>query len=168
MIYRQGNLNDLKNLKNLALLSWTQYKKDLQPKYWNELHTTLTNENTYQKLLEQSYCLVCESEATEIIGMAYLVPNGNPTDIYHTEWSYIRFVSVHPEYEGQGIGRKLTEKCIEYAKKNSEQTVALHTSEIMNKARRLYENLGFKVLKEIEPRLGIKYWLYLLELDEAI
>ena len=30
----------------------------------------------------------------------------------------------------------------------------------------LYEKIGFKILKELEPRLGVKYWLYTLELNE--
>lgn len=55
--------------------------------------------------------------------------------------------------------------CIEVAKKNNEQIMALHTSEIMESARHIYEKLGFKILKEIEPRLGVRYWLYTFDLS---
>lgn len=166
MTIRQGSIHDVNGLKNLAIQSWTPYKEVLLPKYWKELNNILTNEITYLNLLKQSNCILCESDEKEIIGMAFLVPKGNPTDIYDEKWSYIRFLSVLPEFGGKGIGRKLTEKCIEYAKENKEQIVALHTSEIMGKAIRLYENLGFKILREIDPRLGKRYWLYLLELNE--
>jgi len=44
--------------------------------------------------------------------------------------------------------------------------MALHTSEMMRSARHIYEKIGFNILKEIEPRLGVKYWLYTLELNE--
>jgi len=93
------------------------------------------------------------------------VPNGNPTDIYLTEWCYIRFVSVDPDFRGKGIGKKLTNLCIEKAKENGEQTIALHTSELMDDARHIYESLGFEIVKEIAPRLGKRYWLYKLELN---
>ena len=96
--------------------------------------------------------------------MAFLVPHGNPTEIYDENWCYIRFVSVDPEFGGKGIGRQLTENCIQIAIDNKEQTIALHTSEMMNTARHIYESLGFKILKEIEPRLGKKYWLYTLDI----
>jgi ribosomal protein S18 acetylase RimI-like enzyme len=76
-------------------------------------------------------------------------------------------VSVHPEHSGKGIGRRLTEKCIEMAKSNHEKMIALHTSEMMNKARHIYESLGFTILRELEPRLGKKYWLYTLSLDSS-
>lgn len=76
----------------------------------------------------------------------------------------IRFVSVHPEFSGKVIGRQLTEKCIEIAKNTNEQIITLHTSEMMHKARHIYESLGFTILRELEPRLGKRYWLYTLSI----
>jgi ribosomal protein S18 acetylase RimI-like enzyme len=96
--------------------------------------------------------------------MAFLVSKGNPTDIYEEEWSYVRFVTVDPDFGGQGIGRKLTTMCIAAARQNGEKTIALHTSELMGKARHIYETLGFEILKEIDQRLGKRYWLYKLDL----
>jgi ribosomal protein S18 acetylase RimI-like enzyme len=157
MKYRKGNINDLEQLKGLAIKAWGQFQSDLTTENWQKLHDNLNSDETYLGLLRKSYCLICENDEEEIIGMAFLVPKGNPTEIYDHEWCYIRLVSVHPDYGGRGIGRQLTEKCIEVAKNNKEQTIALHTSEIMNKARHIYESLGFKVFREIEPRLGKKY-----------
>ena len=57
--------------------------------------------------------------------------------------------------------------CIENAEKNNEQIIALHTSEFMNKARHIYEKIGFKVIKELAPRYGKKYWLYLLDIKNS-
>ena len=164
MIYRQGTIDDVEQLRRLALKSWGPFQKDLTPENWHKLVNNLYSEETFLALLEKSYGLVCENPDKEVIGMAFLVPSGNPTEIFPPEWCYIRFVSVNPEFGGRGIGRQLTEKCIEVAKGKKEQTVALHTSEIMSKARRLYERLGFTVVREIEPRLGKRYWLYKLEI----
>ncbi len=164
MTYRQGNIGDVEQLRLLGLKSWEQYRNDLTPENWQKLLSNLSRKETYLELLEKSYCIVCENADGEIIGMAFLVPSGNPTEIYQPEWCYIRFVSVYPEYSGKGIGRQLTEKCIEIAKSNKEQTIALHTSEIMKKARHIYERLGFTVLREIESRLGKRYWLYTLDI----
>ena len=166
MNFRKGNKNDLEQLKELGVKSWTQFKDELTNDNWNELHKSLNSYETYNELLEKSECIICENDASEIIGMAFLIPNGNPTEIYDEKWCHLRFVSVSPEFRGENIGGILTRICIEIARKNNEQTMALHTSEIMKSARHIYEKIGFKILKEIEPRLGIKYWLYTLELDE--
>jgi ribosomal protein S18 acetylase RimI-like enzyme len=164
MTYRQGETNDLEQLKQLALESWQPYQFELTEENWQRLFNNLGSTDTYLPLLETSYCLVCENRNREIIGMAFLVPSGTPTEIYDADWASIRFVSVHPDFGGQGIGRQLTERCIEIAKMNNERTIALHTSEMMHKARHIYESLGFTILKEIEPRLGKRYWLYTLNL----
>ncbi len=164
MKYRQGNRNDLAGLKQLAINAWTQFQKKLTNENWQILSNNISNEKTFTDLLEISHCFVCENDKCEIIGMAFLVSSGNPIDVFEKEWAYIRFVSVNPNYGGQGIGRKLTEMCIDLAKKNNEKIIALHTSEMMNTARHIYESYGFKILKEIDTRLGKKYWIYTLHI----
>ena len=161
--YRQGSIDDLGNLKNLAIKSWGQYQGELTGENWIKLYNSITDDKTYTELLNKSNCIVCTGQ-DKIIGMAFLVPSGNPTDICDKEWSYIRFVSVDPEFAGKGIGRKLMIMCIERARKNGENIIALHTSELMDKARHLYEALGFTILKEINQRYGKRYWLYKLDL----
>ncbi len=100
-----------------------------------------------------------------IVGAAYLIPHNNPTKIFKKEWAYLRMVAVNPNYQGQGIAKALTKNCIDFARKNNETTIALHTSEFMDAARHIYENIGFKVRQEIPPLFGKKYWLYTLDLS---
>jgi ribosomal protein S18 acetylase RimI-like enzyme len=63
-----------------------------------------------------------------------------------------------------GIATALTKMCIDRARALNEKTIALHTSEMMDAARHIYEKIGFTILQEIPPRLGKKYWLYTMEL----
>ena len=162
--FRKGNFDDLGSLKELAIKSWKQFQPLLSEEHWKTLYESLQDDKTYIDLLEMSECIVCTTDQQKIIGMAFLVSSGNPTEIYDKDWSYIRFVSVAPEFSGQGIGRKLTEICIEKAKANQEKAIALHTSEQMDKARHIYETSGFRLLREIDRRLGKRYWLYKLDL----
>lgn len=163
MTYRDGIVTDATQLKDLALASYGQFQNVLTEKNWDQLRTHLTREDLFPGLLEIAKCFVCENE-NEIIGMAFLVPKGNPTEIFEAGWSYIRMVGVHPDFAGHGIGKELTQRCIDFAKRSGENTVALHTSEFMNAARHVYELLGFKQIKELEPRYEKRYWLYKLEL----
>src|SRR5438105_6558724 len=116
MTYRKGNINDLSSLKKLALKSWGKFQHELTPANWQKLKGSLADDKTYTELLAKSYCLVCVNDVAEIIGMSFLVPHGNPTEIYKGSWCYLRFVTVDPNYSGQGIGKELTNKCIQYAK----------------------------------------------------
>ena len=166
MHFRAGTIKDLQQLKELGLKSWSQFKQELEAAYWKELHQSLESDETYLELLAKSECMVCENDAGAIIGMAFLVGKGNPDEIYDAQWCHLRFVSVDPAYRGNGIGKEITRLCIERALRNNEQVMALHTSEIMNRARHIYEQFGFTILRELPPRLGIRYWLYTLPLSQ--
>jgi ribosomal protein S18 acetylase RimI-like enzyme len=162
-IYRTGTSSDIQHLKELGLIAYGQFKDILAEGHWNKMTTFLAGENLYSELLQKSKCFVCDT-GNKIVGMAYLIPAGNPTDIFDHNWSYIRMVGVHPDFGGKGIGKKLTQLCIDFARESNEKTVALHTSEFMDAARHIYESLGFKQVKQLDQRYGKKYWLYLLEL----
>ncbi|MBE9463999.1 GNAT family N-acetyltransferase [Dyadobacter subterraneus] len=160
---KEANHSDLHELRNLGLISFGQFKDILTPENWEKLRKSLADENTYLNLLNQSKAFIYLSDK-KIVGVAYFIANGNPTEIYLPDWCYVRMVGVHPDFSGRGIGRKLMQHCITHAKKTGEKTIALHTSEFMDAARHIYEKLGFIRLREIEPRFGKKYWIYTLEL----
>lgn len=162
--YRRGTIKDLKKLQQVGINSYGQFQDVLTEENWNKLYTSLSSESFYTDLLSVSTCFVCE-KGVEITGMAYLIPNGNPTELFDKDWSYIRMVGVHTDHAGKGIGKKLTQMCIDHAKETGEKIIALHTSEFMDAARHIYENLGFKKTKDLAPRLGKKYWLYQLDLE---
>jgi ribosomal protein S18 acetylase RimI-like enzyme len=105
------------------------------------------------------HSFVCE-ENGQLLGMAYLVPGGNPTKVYTADTSYIRMVGVDPKAGGKGIAQTLTKLCIEKAKETGETKISLHSAEIMYDARHIYEKLGFKKIRLLDEHYGLKYWLY--------
>jgi ribosomal protein S18 acetylase RimI-like enzyme len=163
LIYRSASNDDKKQLIRLGVSSYGQYDPQLSVESAERMRTNIRNETTWDGILSVAKGFVCETE-NKIIGMAFIIPSGNPWDIFETAWSYIRMVGVDPDHQGKGIAKVLTAMCIEHAKKNNEKTIALHTSEMMNAARHIYEGLGFKILREIPPRFDKRYWIYTLDL----
>lgn len=157
-------MNDVDQLHDLGIISYRQFQNALTPDNWKIFNDNLQDRQRFVDILKIARCFVC-LDNNKIIGVAYLIPSGNPTDLFKPEWSYIRMVGVNPTYRGQGIAKTLTQMCIDFARQNKEQTIALHTSEFMDAARHIYESLGFKVHKEIQPLFGKKYWLYTLDLN---
>ncbi len=162
--YRIGTINDLDQLQELSIIANGQFQSALTPDNWEIFNGNLQDKQKLIDLLKIANCFVC-IENDKIIGVAYLIPSGNPTELFKSDWSYIRKVAVNPKNRGQGIAKSLTQMCIDFAKQNNEKTIALHTSEFMDAARHIYESIGFKVLKEIPPIFGKKYWLYTLYLN---
>ncbi|MFM9946019.1 MAG: GNAT family N-acetyltransferase [Bacteroidia bacterium] len=160
--YRKTNITDLKAVQELTLMAYGQYKDILSKENWEKWETNFNDDNTFKDLFEIATCFVCQFN-NEIIGTAFLVMHGNPHKLFQTDWAYIRFVGVNSNFEGQGIGRKLTQICIDQAKETGEKIIALHTSEFQNAARHIYESLGFVKQREFES-FGKKYWVFTLDL----
>jgi ribosomal protein S18 acetylase RimI-like enzyme len=57
--------------------------------------------------------------------------------------SGIRLLGADPKESGRGIGRALTNMCIELAQEKAHSQVILHTTVVMKVAWALYEKLGF-------------------------
>lgn len=160
--YRTADESDLAQLQALGLLAYGQYKSIITQENWDKWEAAFKNDDTFLDLLKIATCFVCEVDDV-IIGMAFFVPNGHPFLYFPAEWSYLRYIAVHPNYNGKGIGKKLTEHCIKAAKSKDEKTLALHTSEFQNAARHIYEQLGFIKQRELEPVFGKIFYIYTIE-----
>ncbi len=162
--YRQGSMADLPQLLQLSIDAYSEFEQVLSADNWADFSGKLSDADSLRELMGKATTFVCE-DGDRIAGVAYFMPNGNPSNIYQGDWCYIRKVGVHPEYRGYGIARRLTEMCIAHARQTKEHTIALHTSEFMDAARHIYESLGFVVLREIDPIFGKRYWLYQLDIS---
>ena len=63
---------------------------------------------------------------------------------------YIDTFAVLPNYQGQGIGKKLLEFAIDKVVKQDRKTLGLLVDNDNPAAKRLYERLGFNVVNEVE------------------
>lgn len=71
-----------------------------------------------------------------------------------TATSGIRLLGVAPHARGMGVGRALTEACIERARAHGHARVVLHTTEAMQVAWGMYERLGFRRAPELDFMQG--------------
>src|SRR5688500_722086 len=127
LTYRTATENDFAQLKALGNLSYAQFKNVLSEDGWRKMHFNLNDDEAILQLIRISTVFSCFSNG-KMVGMAYFIPSGNPWRFYEKEWSYIRMIGVDPEFRGMGIGKKLTEMCVDEAKRRHEKIVMLHTS----------------------------------------
>ncbi|WP_298829231.1 N-acetyltransferase [uncultured Piscinibacter sp.] len=62
----------------------------------------------------------------------------------------IRLLAVDPACRGGGVGRRLTQACIDLARADGQGQVILHTTRAMQVAWGLYERLGFVRAEELD------------------
>jgi GNAT superfamily N-acetyltransferase len=81
--------------------------------------------------------------------------------------SGIRLLGVDPKQGGRGIGRLLTNKCIQLARDKGHSQVILHTTVVMKAAWALYEKLGFARTPSLDlEQYGAKILGFSLQLGE--
>lgn len=81
-----------------------------------------------------------EPESGEIVGMATLVLYRVPTGLR----GYIEDIIVDEKARGHGLGRALTQACLDHAQRMGVPQVGLTSNPARQEANRLYQKMGFE------------------------
>ena len=85
-------------------------------------------------------CWIAERER-ERLGCVFLVKHSD-------EEARLRLLLVEPDARGLGLGKRLVEECVAFARATGYKKLGLWTNSVLDAARHIYQQQGFKVVKE--------------------
>ncbi len=140
MIIRDARPEELDEVAQVLKKSYIQYQANMPSNRWQMYLEDIVD---VRSRLPESQLIVAELNG-KIAGTVTLYPDAHSAEIIWPEkWAGVRLLGVDPRYRGHGIGQPLMEECLSRARANGNIALGLHTTEMMDVAKRMYERMGF-------------------------
>ncbi len=146
-IIREAKLSEFESIGTLLVKVYSQLKGFPSPEEQPAYYERLRNVGQFIELPKTKLLVALTPEgsiggAVVYFGdMSHYGSGGTATKEKNA--AGFRLLAVEPLYRGQGLGKLLTESCIQLAMSEKQHQLIIHSTKAMQTAWNMYENMGF-------------------------
>ncbi|HNP32511.1 MAG TPA: GNAT family N-acetyltransferase [Flavobacterium sp.] len=153
-IIRNAKPSEFKAIGKLMVDAYSQLdgfpKPEEQPAYYK----MLLNISDLTKKPATELLVAVDSDENLLGGVVYFSDmqyyGSGGTATQEKNAAGFRLLAVNPDARGLGIGKLLTEACIQKAKGANLSQMIIHSTKAMQTAWKMYENIGFKRSEDLD------------------
>ena len=143
----------------VAALAFAEYERE-----YPEWIPVLRGGHPMAGIAGEGELLVADKDGAIVGCVGYIPPGRSRNPVFEKDWAALRFMAVDPAHRGGGISRALAEECTRRARRDGAKALALFTSPAMTIAVAMYQRMGFRFVRRIDPVYGMAAELYTLAL----
>jgi cytochrome P450/ribosomal protein S18 acetylase RimI-like enzyme len=151
-VIRDATAEEFDQVSAVILDAYQDYKPEPLPPDWADTWEAYSREIGAVHSRADEAQLVVATTGKRIVGAVTFYLEGSRSQV--VDWppgcAVIRLLAVAPDRRRQGIGRALTEECVQRARRRGARAVSLHTDSRMPIAPLLYSQLGFRRAPEFD------------------
>ncbi|HEY8514401.1 MAG TPA: GNAT family N-acetyltransferase [Candidatus Binatia bacterium] len=147
VVIRRATRREIPEVEELSVAAYAQYRSEVPASVFEGYVADLRR---LSDSWQEAEVLVAEV-AGRIDGSVQFFADASTEGLGLPQgWAGFRKLAVHPRARGRGLGRRLTEACLDGARARSAPTVGIHTASFMRAARKIYEQMGFRRCAEFD------------------
>lgn len=142
LLIRDARNDERAAIERLTLAAYAEYATIMAPSAWAGLNQAVL---TALRSGEEAERIVAEQAGT-LVGSVMLYPaevNAYRGLTGQVAWPELRLLAVLPSARGNGVGVALVNECVKRARQAGATALGLHTSDSMQAAIHMYEQMGF-------------------------
>ena len=145
---REARPDELDAIGEMMVAAYAEFTPPNPPPVWRVYEDEIRD---VRSRLAAATLIVAE-DAGGLVGAVTYYPDATKetNTAWPASWAVFRLLAVHPAARGRGIGRLLTDECIRRARTAGSAAIGLHTTQLMNVARAMYERMGFVRVPELD------------------